>query len=580
MDNNHKLIEADAIKAVKDRKTQWETSLAFITDKVAFNMREVIRTCRKNYWGVFDEPNDKLTGVEKIWHHLTKSFVDFIVKNTDLDTKDINFRAKHPNARGKTTLVRSITKNKLDEIYFGEKLDVSQRQLEIDGTIVWSTEEGEYDPKLIERIVITKPEFDKLAKKNKWINTDIEPSKNVSRHDPDAMTSESAEIKWVELYRFRGLESKYLLTGTEDDKEKEIPLEIICSSTEGAWVVHNIEKRKDNKKKGYEEAWANKVHGRWYGEGTAERLIQYQMEMNENKNIRRNRARTSQLGIFLIRKGAGITPQMLQKLTVNGALPVSNIEQDIKQLPMDEASESSYRDEELSYMWAQRITGAFDTTIGENLPSTSTATQAAIQNQGSQSGMRLRQEQFGMFLQRWLKNYGVPGILQNVTKGDLIRLELDPEELKAYDERQVDGLMVEQLQMMNANQMMVDPMQVILERERALQSLNRSGQDRFINLEEALDLMEYDVQVYITNEDIDKSVALQNLISMIPLAPEARQQLVEQAFDLMGLTYQKQPQLAPQDAMMMQGMGAAPAGAPAAAPTQNPQEVQTNAMTY
>ena len=65
-----------------------------MTESVGFKMREMIRTFRKNYWGVFDEPTDPNTGLEKFWFHLAMKTVEDITKNVDIDTKDINYRVK------------------------------------------------------------------------------------------------------------------------------------------------------------------------------------------------------------------------------------------------------------------------------------------------------------------------------------------------------------------------------------------------------------------------------------------------------------------------------------------------------
>src|SRR6185295_8367226 len=115
-------LEAQAVSILVREKTLWEQSYAFITEKVAFNMRNLIRQCRKNYWGVFDEPIDNQTGRRKIWPPLTESIVEAVVKNIDLDTKDVNFRAKKPSAVALTHVVRSIVRHGLDELGFGELL--------------------------------------------------------------------------------------------------------------------------------------------------------------------------------------------------------------------------------------------------------------------------------------------------------------------------------------------------------------------------------------------------------------------------------------------------------------------------
>lgn len=68
-------LENQAIGLIRKEKTQWETATAYVTDKVAFQMRNLIRQLRKNYWGIFDNPIDPQSGREKIWMPLTESLV-------------------------------------------------------------------------------------------------------------------------------------------------------------------------------------------------------------------------------------------------------------------------------------------------------------------------------------------------------------------------------------------------------------------------------------------------------------------------------------------------------------------------
>ena len=132
-------LEQEAVGLVSQEKNNWETGTVFVTDKVTFRMRDLIREARKNYWGVFNKPTDPTTGRKKTFVPLTESIVESSVKNIDLDTKDITLRAKPGGSVGLTDLARNFVKNKLDEIYFGEILDEMERTLAIDGTAVWHT---------------------------------------------------------------------------------------------------------------------------------------------------------------------------------------------------------------------------------------------------------------------------------------------------------------------------------------------------------------------------------------------------------------------------------------------------------
>lgn len=582
-------LQAEAVKLVTREKQAWEVAAAFVTEKVYFQMRNLIRTLRKNYWGVFDEPLDPITGRKKIWIPLTEWIVETVVKNIDLDTKDINFRAKNKKAIPFTSLVRSVVRNCLEYMNFGEKLDEGERQLAIDGTMVWSTEEVEKKPytcnvdllnfyidptahsiaetgSVIERIVLSKPDFDKLARDNKWINREEAiGSKNINHTDGEFQFNNidnTGNTPYVEIFRRRGWMPEYLMTGKEEDTDM-IPGEIVVSRNGGAWLLHNIVKRKDNKNKGYEEAWYTRVPGRWYGRGAAEKVMMLQLWINIINNVRINKGLVAQLHLWKIRQGSGITPQMISRLGANGAILVQNMA-DIEQLVQQDVSNGAAQDEQTILQWARMVTSAWESVTGEGMPST-TATTSALSSRAANSSFELIKEGMGMFLARWLRNQSMPIIFDNLTLGEVIRYY--PDDVQAYDEYTVNKILAEQLNMINQAQLPVDPMQVIMEQQRAIASLSAQGETRTMTYDEAVDITEYDVEILVTNETVDTGVLQQNLLTALQAAPEYRQVILGELFDRMGLKVPPLPQMQPQ----MQP--------PTKMGEQNPQEQMTQANT-
>ena len=544
-------IEKEAISLVRDEKTEWEDATAFITEKIAFQMRNLIRQLRKNYYGIFDEPIDPTTGRKKVWIPLTESIVENTVKNIDLDTKDINFRAKRPRSIGLTSVVRSIVKNYLDNTFFGEKLDEALRMMAIDGTVVWKTTEKTVDGEkiadtrivdllnfyidptahsiqeteaVIERSVMSIKEFQSM---DGWINKDlVEGDTAISKND-DNQNSDVRETKMVEVFERWGLMPKRIITGKEDDDEL-IDGRIVCSDNGGTWIYHLAE---TIKKKPYEEAWYSRVPGRWYGRGSAEKLIMLQLWLNVIVNIRINRSYFAQLGIFKIKNNSGVTPQMISRLAANGAIMVNNME-DIEQLAMKEASQSSYNDEQVIQGWAAQVTSAHESATGEALPASTPATNAVLQSRSAQSAFVLIKEGFGMFLQRWLKRHAIPIIMKNVSRGDIVRVTGEARSLEEMDKRMADAIVYKAIKKSKG---IFDPFDIEKERQRVLAKLRGMGKDRYVRVMKDIDVTEYDVQVYITNEEIDKAVLTQNLVQMLSLVPEGRVEIAKQVLDIMGL---------------------------------------------
>jgi len=292
--------------------------------------------------------------------------------------------------------------------------------------------------------------------------------------------------------------------------------------------------------------------------------------MNTIVNIRVNRSFVSQLGIFKVKRNRGITPQMLSRLTANGAVLVDD-QDDITQMVMQEASQASYTDETNINNIADRLTSAFEVATGESLPATTSATATAIQSKSAQSQFVLIKEGFGMFMQRLLERHAVPIIIKNTSKQDIIRTTGESEDLRTQDEKIAVGKVAKKVQELKAQGAIINQDSIMKEAQRVKDKLQRSGEDRFVTLMEKIDPLKYDVKIYITNEEMDKGILAQNLLGAMQIAPEFRETITRQLFDLMGLDANSlkatnTPQIAPQ----------APQGGQK---SQNPQVQLTNANT-
>lgn len=568
-------IESQASELIRREKGAWDTGVAFITDKVAFQMRNVIRLLRKNYWGVFEELTDPVTGRRKIWIPLTEYLVEAAVKNIDLDTKDIDFRSKKAESQAFKTVLRQAVRDYLEKINFGELLDMSERQGSIDGTFVWKTYE-ETDEKGKKRLCVKLVDLlnfyidptvdsireaesvierslmlpEEIAKMNGWMNTTLngEPLSGTNmfnRYDaqmPYVPSTTQGQVKVREVFERWGKMEKYLITGNRDDKKVQVEGHIVASSNASDWVVHLIEENIKTFPDGspwrpYEECWYSKIHGRWYGKGIAEKVMWLQLYLNTIMGIRINRAFVQQLGLFKIRAGSNITPQMISRLLANGALKVTDLDKDIAPLEMPETGlQESYLDEKNIINWGQMVTSLFDPVTGQNMPSDTTATGAAIQNQGSISQFNLIKEGLGMFLARWLRYHALPFITKQLKLGDVVRITGEWGEIAQIDEWNVNRELIDHIEKQTKKNKLVNPQQIAFERQRAMAKTEKMGLDRFITVDKKFDPVDWDVEIVITNEEINKPVLMQNLVSMLGMVPPNLQGgIVREIFDLVGL---------------------------------------------
>jgi len=554
-----------AISIVQQERTLYEDALCYVTDKVAFRMRYMIRIFRKNYWGVFDNPNDTY-GREKIWMHLAMSIVEDILKNVDIDQKDVGFRAKGPGGIPLTDITRAAVKESLKNMYFGETLDTDERQCLIDGTVVWKTwtHKGKVKRKTVdllnfyidpteeniqsayrvtERCLQTP---DEIRGMTGWFNTDedLSGSTNLSKNDgAEGMNRGTGSTgSFRDVWETWGKIPRWLTTLDQkaDNANEEIDGHIIISGLDSGKVFcHLIEENKNTDKerniiKPYEEWRPAKITGRWYGIGPVERILALQEYLNTTVNIRRTRSFISQLGLFKIKKGVGITPQSISKLPVNGAIAVSNMD-DIQQMAIQEVGPTSYKDEDVIVGWAQKVTSAFPVTSGELLPASTTATAVAVANTNAKSAYALFKESTGSFIERWLDRHALKHIIAQYSVGDILKITDDDQEFNKLVERiatlnvynALDGVKQAPTEEMVTNA-------IITETNRL-----KSQPQVFLKLTQEMIAKEVDTYVQVTNEDLDTSVTVQNLMQMISLAPEYKESTVAQIFDLLGLPQPK-----------------------------------------
>lgn len=559
--------EREAIAIVDGERTQWETATCYVTPKVGFNMRVLIETVRKNFWGVFDKPIDKNTGRKKIWLPMTQRDVEIVWKSSDVDLKDMMFRARSPEGIECAELTRYVVRNYLDYIYFGETLDEMTRQLIMDGTVVWKTweENGKMKRKTVDllNVYIDPTEENiqdayrfterslstptQLKKMSGWKNTDVKGQTNLDKNNPNN-PSNLTTAENVDVWEMWGKIPKWMVSRKKKDKDsgEEIDGHIVVSGLEsGGGVVHLIEenKKKDrlgNVIKPYEEGRLVKISGRWYGLGIPEREMALQEWLNISVNLRINRSYISQLGLFKIRQGSGITPQMLSGLASNGAIPVANMG-DLEPLNVPGPNASDYQDEQVIREWAQAVTQSYPIASGESLPASQTATTSTIQSNASKSSYSMIRDAIEFMLTRWMDRHALPIIAKSISPKDVVRVMGDGDGFKELAEK-ITAYYAEEA--LNAGGV-VDPILFAQEVEAAEAELRKRPQ-LFIEATRKIVASGLETRFYTNNESMDTQVTVQNLLAAMQIAPEYRESYVEQIADLQGLPKPKKAAMPPQ----------------------------------
>lgn len=271
-----------------------------------------------------------------------------------------------------------------------------------------------------------------------------------------------------------------------------------------------------------------------------------------------------------MKKGAGVTPQMLARLPSNGVVVLNNMD-DLEQMVVQEVGQSSYTDEQVINTISERLTSAFQVATGENLPSSTSATEAAMQASAAKSGFALIKDSIGGFLERWMDRHALKIIAKEITAGQLVRITSDEDTFKQLVDRVVLHKALEALDESFGKGYLPSPQEIEAEIQSATEKLHKG--DMFMTLVKDIIADELETQMYVTNEEMDVSVTVQNLLQEAQIAPQYADQLVNMANDLMGLPpLKKVAQPLPQQGQAQ--------GLPSPLPQgQQQQQIQTSALT-
>lgn len=247
-----------------------------------------------------------------------------------------------------------------------------------------------------------------------------------------------------------------------------------------------------------------------------------------------------------MKKGSGVTPQMLARLPSNGVVVLNNLD-DLEPMVVPDISESSYRDEDTINSISERLTNAFQIATGEDLPSQTTATAAAAQAASVKSGFAMVKDSIGGFLERWMDRHALKIIAKELTAGEIVRITSDEDNFKQLVDHVVLDQALKALDASFAAGYVPSPQEIQAEIASATEKMQK--RDMFVPLTRDIIADELETQMYVTNEEMDTSVTVNNLLTMMKLAPQYADQIVQQTVDLMGLSPFKtpqQPQLPPQ----------------------------------
>lgn len=572
--------EARIIQFASDNYRSMREQLAFVTERVAFDMVNIVKRARKNYYGIYDVPTDTVTGLEKYWMPLTELIVETVRKTIDIDTKNFQIYTRNEVLPGWARIQQHVFYDKLKRISWGPKLNDIISRMVIDGTGILKACK-EYDPKLkkwvrvpkavdrlnfltdmtadwltdapvkMERFIMTPDEFRSYNKT--WDNTEeARPTQGVSRLDEMQVGGQSGlsysqmQTPYIVGWEIWGKIPLDVLTGNPDDAMDVFDGHAVVSGMDAgkgaSVVVHLVEKNDDPYGLApYQEIRMRKCPSRWDGRGVPEQLFGAQEYGNMIVNLRKNNAQILQNGLFKAKIGRGITSEVVAQAVAGGIIPVYDMD-DLAALPVQDYRASSYQDEDRITGWAQRQTFASDAIQGADQPASTAATTAAIQDRNSRNAFDLIDEEMGMALSQFFENFILPYLPEEYGVDETVRVTGDASDLQSLDQAYVDHVVNGQVIDYVKEHVSVPPPDVIeREKKKALDKLKRLGRNRWLKITKELQDQEYGLEVVVVNERIDRALIIQQLKEIYANAasnPNSKydpDRIIEETLNLMGI---------------------------------------------
>ena len=485
-----------------------------------YSFTETLKSVRMALHHQFTQPREE-DGTPKVFVPLASWLKEVILRNVDLDTKDIQVRS-NTAPHGVTQLVRAFIRryNKENKMatFINKMADVLVSTGHVvvksgkDGLEVMDTNDifflGNDGIQTSGMIIAKKLNYTQLInKKSVWSNFETIEAKAKELILDGKTPLITVYEQWGTYVTEQGKVKRGVLICSDADTKDEPS------------VFHFQAEKKDYP---FWEAKQEDMDGRPNGRGTVEKVLGQQVLINESANLKRKADKLTIKGLFLYQtNNPELDHGVLNDIESGGVLTIGNQENFTELNQRSKVTEYS-QTEQSTTEWARRITGGSEVSSGEQLPSNMTATSAMLQNKSASTTFDLIREKMGILLGEIYTDYVIPQISKEIKKGDVVQLEANKED----DERTAESIEKE------GN----------MSKEDALAQIQKQGDTREIKvIADYFKDTKYIVDVYVTNEDFDKATLLSSMndtmLTYSQVAPGLIKvdKVLADTFDLLGL---------------------------------------------
>lgn len=604
-----------------------------LTDDVSYNLSRVIRDNIMDRNFTFSFPYFEGTMDEKTFFSLPYIIADASYRNTDIDTKDVNVKCDNVASLKWIPLIRGALRNYLKVNRFEDTMNLIRREIIDMGHVI--TKEVDGETHIVNLVNIVRPSDimdvqdggmaeatyltyeDMLANKDEWKSSwdDIEELKSVM----DSVQRKLFRVyEWWTWEKFDVAGKQKHVRGCIKMLDKSLIETYGQSETPDNWVpycelerfaspyfekIRNKKLLSKLKEQGliefgdqirifpYEEERLVTIPGRWMGMGYYELLRHEGKAFNRTLNEKLQYDEILHKGVIVHTKspfssnvkgsGRGLEADVMSRIQSGTVVSIKAGEK-LDRLNLGSLTADFIATAEYWFKLARQKVGVSETSIGDRLPTSTTATVGVLNEKQSKNAFDIINEQQGIFFQNLFTRFKIAEIIDDITQEEWVKITGNRDELMQMEESFIENLVNNSINAAASNGMFTpesstfpeDMRQEIINAVKTVRA--EQGESRFAQFKkELIKDFDWNVSFYITNDSYDRQVVLNSIQSAIdsvmqnPMSTIDVDKLIALKMDLMDLNIpglQKSKEQIEQDRMMAIAAAAPAAGTPKAQP--------------
>lgn len=476
----------------------YERGTLQITDKISYDVREVIERSNRLKHSKFEDPEFP-DGTKKLFYNLAFSVANTIYRNTDLDTKNMNVVSLNGVGAGLMPLLKMVMRWFLKVAGYNEVInDVRQEMIDM-GHIVGKIVKGKVKPVNLLNIIVpphadsiqdagcveaTFLTWDDMLREKKYWESKWDAIEELYK-----VMCEAGEVfftvyeQWTWDYLPEDYENgKRVVDGKEEQYRKlkdDAEIKKICikyldmgmiadpktseRNNPNSWAPYEELERfetpeeitdelTDEKVKvfPYVEQRFIKIKGRWLGFGVYELLSGLAEDFNERMNLKRRLDRQSLTGILVhrlpsdVNKAAQLTQQFIASVDQGAVLDVES-DETLERLQAGVIPDFIPMIDKI-FEIMRLIIGVTAQGTGEELPASMPATTSVINQRVAQTTYDVVIEQQSIFWTKAFNNFLLRDIVEVLTKKKIIAITGDPSIIDDLDQMYSQNLLNAKIQ--------------------------------------------------------------------------------------------------------------------------------------